>query len=313
MHNIMRFIRQNKKQIIKVALIVAFLFGFLQLLNYIVGRDSSEKTSNKETSEIYNETKGKVVSDKSAISGAKVSTSEIKKVSEIIEKFVENCNNHNTEEAYNMISDDCKEEIYPNLEDFETGYFENLFGNEKRTYSIEKLLENTYIVKFTGDLLATGRSGSDYSYQDYITVVEENGENKLNINKYIGKEEINKKSSSNDIETRVLYRKKYMDYEIYTMKIKNNTDGNILLDQLIDTDKIYLKDNNDTKHIAYSNEIVKDDLVIYQGHTNEIEIKFDNPYVSGRTIKSICFSEVVLNYNPNNKGGLNLIKLLVNV
>ena len=84
MHNIMRFIRQNKKQIIKVALIVAFLFGFLQLLNYIVGRDSSEKTSNKETSEIYNETKGKVVSDKSAISGAKVSTSEIKKVSEII-------------------------------------------------------------------------------------------------------------------------------------------------------------------------------------------------------------------------------------
>lgn len=313
MHNIMRFIRQNKKQIIKVALIVALVFALLQILNNISGRNFIEKNTNNKTSEIYNETKGKVVSDKSAVSGAKVSTSQIKRVNEIIEKFVENCNNHNTEEAYNMISDDCKEEIYPNLEDFETGYFENLFGNEKRTYSVENLLENTYIVKFTGDLLATGKSGSDFSYQDYITVVEENGESKLNINKYIGKEEIDKKSSSNNIETNVLYRKKYMDYEIYTMKVKNNTDGNILLDQLIDTDKIYLKDKNDTQHIAYTNEIIKDDLIIYQGHTNEINIKFDNPYVSGRTIKSICFSEVVLNYNPNNKGGLNLIKLLVNI
>ena len=311
MHNIMRFIRQNKKQIIKVALIVAFLFGFLQLLNYIVGRDSSEKTSNKETSEIYNETKGKVVSDKSAISGAKVSTSEIKKVSEIIEKFVENCNNHNTEEAYNMISDDCKEEIYPNLEDFETGYFENLFGNEKRTYSIEKLLENTYIVKFTGDLLATGRSGSDYSYQDYITVVEENGENKLNINKYIGKEEINKKSSSNDIETRVLYRKKYMDYEIYNVKVTNNSTGTILFDDEKKVDSIYLEDEKNVKENVLTGEVLYSDMIIESGHFKTYKFKFANAYSTSRKISAIVFERITMNYVEEEKN--DVIKMVIDI
>ena len=35
MHNIMRFIRQNKKQIIRIAVIAAFLFLILQILNYL--------------------------------------------------------------------------------------------------------------------------------------------------------------------------------------------------------------------------------------------------------------------------------------
>ena len=39
MHKFMRFVRQNKKKIIKVALIVAFLFGCLQLLNYVAKRN----------------------------------------------------------------------------------------------------------------------------------------------------------------------------------------------------------------------------------------------------------------------------------
>ena len=36
---------------------------------------------------------------------------------------------------------------------------------------------------------------------------------------------------------------------------------------------IYLKDTNDIKHKAINNEIIKEDLRVYEGHTNEITIK----------------------------------------
>lgn len=311
MHNLMRFIRQNKKKIIKVALIVAFLILMLQLLNYFAANQTSDYSNSK--SDIYNTSNGTIMSDRSAVTGGSISTSEINKVNNKIDEFVKYCNEHNTEEAYNMLSDSCKGELYPDINDFISNYYEPLFKEEKRNYSIENWTSNTYIVKFTGDLLATGKAANDSTYQDYITIVEENGQTKLNINKYIGREEINKKSNSDNIEAFVLYREKYMDYEVYTMQVTNNTGNTILLDQLAETNNIYLKDNNDTKHIAYSNEIVKDDLQIYNGHTNTIKIKFDNPYIVGRKIKSLCFSKIVLNYDVNNYAAYTTIKFSMNL
>lgn len=312
MHNLMRFIRQNKKQIIKVALIVAFLIGLLQLLNYLA-RQENKSSSGESKQDIYNTSNGTIISNKSAVSGGSISTSEIKKVNSEIEEFVKYCNENNIEEAYNMLSQSCKEELYQNINDFIEYYYEPLFKDERRTYTIENWTNNTYIVKFTGDLLATGKSASDFTYQDYITIVEEDGKTKLNINKYIGREEINKEYISDNIKAVVLYREKYMDYEVYEIKITNNTGNTILLDQLKETDNIYLKDSNETKHIAYTNEIIKDDLQIYEGHTNTIKIKFNNPYISDRRIKTLCFSKVVLNYDVNNKGAYDTIKFSINL
>ena len=312
MHKLMRCIRQNRKKIIKVALFVAFLIGLLQLLNSLSGQ--SNKSSSKGTkNNIYNTSNGTIISDKSAVSGGSIATSEIKKVNNEIEEFVKYCNEKNTEEAYNMISKSCKEELYPNIDKFITYYYEPLFKDETRTYTIENWVNDTYMVRFTGDLLATGKSANDFTYQDYITIVEENGESKLNINKYIGREEIKKEYNSNNIRVVVLYREKYMDYEVYEIKVTNNTGDTILLDQLAETDNIYLKDNNETRHIAYSNEIIKDDLQIYNGHTSNIKIKFKNPYISKRKIKTLCFSKVILNYDVDNYGAYNTIKLSINL
>ena len=316
MHNFKRFIRQNKKKIIKVVLIIAFLFGILQLLNYLakIGIiDTNSGLSKDTTDNIYKETNGTVVSSKSAVSGSKVSDNKIKSVNSTIEEFIKYCNNHNIQEAYNMLSNDCKQAIYQDIEKFQTNYYNILFGSESRTYTIENWTGDTYIVRMTGDILATGKSVNSSTYQDYITIQEENGENKLNINKYIGRQNINKTKSSDNIQMTVLYKEKYMDYEIYKIQVTNNTEGTILLDQLLDTDNIYLKDSKDTKHIAYSNELVKDDLKIYKGHTNEIEVKFNNPYIMGREVKSLCFSKIELNYDINNKAGFEEIKFSINL
>ena len=48
MHNIMRFIRQNKKQIIRIAVIAAFLFLILQILNYLTENNIPLCSNNEE-------------------------------------------------------------------------------------------------------------------------------------------------------------------------------------------------------------------------------------------------------------------------
>ena len=311
MHKFMRFVRQNKKNIIKVALIVAFLFGCLQLLNYVAKSNENQiEIKSNDKSDIKNETNGAIVSDKSAISGGSVSTTEIKKVSSKIEEFVGYCNEHDVEKAYDMLSDSCKEELYPSQEYFEENYYNQIFEKGKKTDSIENWTGNTYIVKFKGDLLATGKSSDGFKYQDYITIDEK--EKKLNINKYIGTEEINKSKTEDNIEITVISRAKYMDYEKYNIKIKNNTNGEILMDPVGTEASIYLKDTNDIKHKAMNNEIIKEDLRVYEGHTNEITIKFDNPYISGRNIKTLTFSQIQTNYGED-FSGLNIKKISVNI
>ena len=64
MHNIMRFIRQNKKQIIRIAVIAAFLFLILQILNYLTENNKNINVNNNKEQSVYEKTNGTVVSDK---------------------------------------------------------------------------------------------------------------------------------------------------------------------------------------------------------------------------------------------------------
>lgn len=310
MHNFLRYVRQNRKKIIKGALIIAFLILMLQLLNHFIKNNSED---NMTAIDIYNTSNGTIVSDKSAVSGGKLSVTELENVSNKISEFVDLCNNRRVEEAYNLVSNECKEELYQSMDDFVNNYYNALFSDGSREYTIENWTKDTYIVKFTEDLLATGKSINENSYSDYITIVDENGEKKLNINKFIDKEEINKTGENDNIKVEVLSRLKYFDYEIYELNVTNDTDNEILLDQLLDTETIYLKDNKDNRHYSYSNEIIKDDLRIFSGFTKRLKIKFDSPYITGRKINKLYFSEIVLNYDPNNYGSITTTNVFVNI
>ena len=263
MHNFMRYIRQNRKQIIGIAIFIAFLIIILQILNNL-SKNNSNMVSNTTSQNIFDKTNGVIRSDRTMVSGGSVSQTTIDSVNNLIKDFVEKCNNGKAEEAYNMLTNDCKEVLYPNYEDFYNNYYKNLFENNKKTYSIENWADDIFVVRYTADILSTGKSLENATYQDYITIVTQDDEKKLSINKYIGREQLNKENNSDNIKTEVLYKDVFMDYEIYNLKITNNTQKTILMDSLLKTDGIYLKDKNEIKHKAFSNELVKDDLTIYK-------------------------------------------------
>ena len=65
MYNLIRFYNQNRKKIIKIILVIVFIIGLIQLLDFFSKRENkNEEVSNEINNTKYSNT---VISDKSAI------------------------------------------------------------------------------------------------------------------------------------------------------------------------------------------------------------------------------------------------------
>ena len=203
MHNLIRYIRQNRKKIIGIAIIIAFLFIILQILNNL-SKNNKKIEMNTANQNIFDKTNGIIRSDRSMVSGGSVSEKTMKNVNETVKEFVDKCNENKPEEAYDMLTDNCKEAVYPNYEDFYENYYKNLFENNKKTYSIENWSRDIFIVRYTSDILSTGESIENKTYQDYITVVEKDGKIVKKVNDVQKDDELSIRLSDGQITTKVL-------------------------------------------------------------------------------------------------------------
>ncbi len=299
MYNLIRFFNQNRKKIITVILIIVFIIAVIQILNFI---SKQQKTSDLENIIIKNENYGdEVVSSKSPITGKSVPEDELKSASDVIKQFIEYCNNSNVESAYSLLTNECKEEMYPTLNDFNNIYFKYTFGGEKKTYTIENWIDNVYQVRITGDILSTGKIDNATTKQDYITIVEENNELKLNINKYVGRSNPDKVTEIDNIKFTITQVDTYMDYKEYNLLIENNSSNDILLDTSNDTKSIYLIDRNDKKTYFLSSEITPNQFVVQSKYKTNLKIKFAYEFASNNSLKNIVFSKSILNYDEYRK------------
>lgn len=299
MYNLIRFYNQNKKKIFKIILIIVFIFGILQLLNYltIIKSDKSMlDAENKTNSSIIDNKINSLVSDKSFVSGSTISSSKLEKDTNVINQFIDYCNKKDITSAYDLLTYECKEEMFPTIQDFYNIYYSNLFNGEKKFYTIENWVGDTYTVRVTSDILSTGNLSDNETRQDYITIVDNNGESKLNINSYIKRTILNKVTLDKNIKITVNAINTYMDYEVYNITIENNSNNTILLDTNDDTKSVYLLDNNNMKYYFYNNEIIQNKLILQSKFKTDLQIKFTNSYSSSRTIKNMVFTKMVLNY-----------------
>ncbi len=295
MYNLIRFFNQNRKKIIKIILIIVFIIGVIQVLNFISKRQNTSNVENIMTQNInYGD---EVISSKSPVTGKSVSKTDLKNASNIIKQFIDYCNNGDLESAYNLLTDECKEEMYPTLNDFKNIYFNYTFGGEKKTYTIENWLDNVYQVRITGDILSTGKIDNTVTKQDYVTIVEQDDGYKLNINSYVGRSKPNKVTKIDDIKVTVTQVDSYMDHKEYNLIVENNSSNDILLDTGDDTKSIFLLDTNDKKTYFLSNEIISNQLIVQSKYKTSLKIKFANAYASSNSLKNIVFTKVVLNYD----------------
>ena len=293
---ILTFYNNNKRKILLILIVIVILIALPRVLQFFTKGTENEPINLNETKNpVQNNLNTSVIeTEESVISGENLDTSQ-KTYVELIDNFVGACNNGNIEQAYGFLSTDCREELYPSMESFKDNYYNQVFHNGKKTALIKNWMNNIFKIDYTNDILSSGVYNEDENIQEYITVVDDNGNIKLNINNYIGKTEINRTTNYMNIQVKVLSKKIYMDYEIYTFEIQNNSKDGILLDDRQNIETMYIEDDSGNKCEAYTHELTNSMLTVPSGATRNINIKYYNKYSTNRVMQNVVFSKVILN------------------
>lgn len=306
MRNLIKFYYDNKLKILTIAGVIIFVIVILQIANQFARRNNEKSyneyvmntmTEKTESNSNKSNTNTSVAGERSAVTGEVLQEKEISVAQNTIEQFIAYCNNKEIEKAYNMLSKDCRSEVYKNLEMFETLYYkENFGGNVNKTAKIENWFGSTYTVYISSDIMATGKI-EDTRKRDYYTLVDEEGTIRLNINSFVKKENINKEKTENNITYKVISRNIYMDYEEYVVQIQNESENSILLDSMQSTKTIYLENEDFAKYYCYTNEIIGEFLKVNKGASTQLKLRFMRSYNSSQKNVSLVFSDIIMNYN----------------
>lgn len=312
MNRFIRWYNQNRKTIWKFVGIIALVIIVIQLFNYWSKIDNQKKlqeTNQIQTSNEIEEYNSIALDEKkSIITGEELSQNQLSEV-DTIDMFIEYCNNQQISEAYALLSEDCKQEMYSAEEIFKEAYYDKVFENSKKNIGVENWIDNIYKLNINDNFLATGKYSKENTKQDYITVVEENDTYKLNINNYIGKKEVNRSNEKNGIYIKVLEEKTYMDYQIFKISVKNNSENDIILDDKQDINAMYIEDDNGIQYSAYTHEIGEAELEVSPRETKEIEIKYYSKYGSEKEISKLVFSRMILDYKTSSPKYNNSIEI----
>lgn len=295
MHRLIRFYNQNRKEIWKVWGIILVIIFVLQLLNYSakkkVGNQKQELNYANNVSSYHDLD---LATNKSVLSGEQISEQKQDSI-KIIDSFFTYCNQQKIQEAYDLLTEQCKEEMFSSLPIFEERYCQKVLNGQKKNITVENWTGNIYKVTINDDFIATGEYSEKNKIQDFITVQD----NKLNINSYIGRTTLRTEKQLDDISIKIIQEDSYMDYVQYTFEVSNFSKKAVLLDTLENIDTMYIKDSNGVKYTAYSHELSKGNLLVDEGDKKQITIKFYSKFSSTRRIRKMVFSRFILDYNQD--------------
>lgn len=301
MYKIRRFYNSYKKNIWTIIGGLAAIILVLQLLN-----NNAEKRQieiNKRNNEINSSSNTTIYNNTPIISSDENYDKEkADKKIEVLETFLEKCNNQNVEEAYELLSDYCKTEMFSNMQEFKKEYIDSFFKT-KKTYNIQLWSSGEcYIYKITmyDDVLETG--STEKRINTYYTVIEENGNYKINVNNFVKKEVLNKEFENEYLKIKVINKYSYMDYEEYQIQIINKTDKTILMDGHRNSKSVYLVDTRGNIESSKINEIPRSLLIVDSASVITRNIEFYKSYTEEVDSKQIVFSDILFGYkNQNNK------------
>jgi len=280
---IIRFYENNKKAIIRTILICATVILVVQLLN-LWAKNANDRSNSSMKVQTYVETE-------SIINNKKVNTAIATENKSIIKKFVDYCNNGDIEQAYNLISDDCKNVNFKTIEEFRSNYFDIVFKKSK-TYTLDMWYtlgtSVTYKVDFKDNLLQTGGANVE-NYTDYITVVRgENNNIHLNILGFISIKEENKLYEDDKIKVEIKSKVENVQDVTYTIVCENKTDEIINLYDKKNEVNCYLLDEVENKYYADISGI----LQINENEEKTMQLQFNKTYNPDKTTRSINFTNV---------------------
>lgn len=307
---LLRLYNQNRGKIWTIIAIIIFILMMISLLNKVYEERNQQEMEQAEMEETPKYEK----ESETMVTGGNVGKEVREDFGDLISNFLTYCQNHEPEKAYGLLSEDCKEILYPTEEIFNKQYYESRFSSGPKRFSFQSYTSSDtyiYMIKIFPDMMATGMGTAEQYIQDYISIIKENENYKLNVNGFIGRININKKETKNNITIEVNKREIYMDYSIYAIKIKNDSENTILLDSRNKTNTMYVVDRNKIKFKAMLHENIDTDFEIASGEEKEIKVKFSDSYKEKIPIDQIVFSDIHTDINANEEE--EILKMEINL
>lgn len=279
MNKLIRIYNQNRIVIWIGVLAIIFVIVIIQLLNsFEKEKRLAKSNATLNSSNVVSNTTARYAQESdSLVSEGRVSDEYKNEFGDLINNFFNYCIKGQNSKAYELLSTDCKTELYPTLKSFEQSYCKNKFKNDKQFSFQSWTNTNAYVyrVKIFDDMLATGKSSSDDYIEEYVSIIEDDGY-KLSVDGYIGRVNLNSKSDNKYFLMNIKKTDIFMEYSLYKLTVTNKSENDILLDTQRSDDTICLFDNQQVKYNSYIYELTQDDLLIKAGESKDIEIKFNN-------------------------------------
>ena len=297
--NIRRMLNKNRYQILIIIIAIILFFLIKGLLNQIAKQNLAQTANQVDINNtVISQTPNKP--EETLIVGKDIQKEEQVKNEEIIKQFVTYCNEQKIEQAYNLLTDECKEVVfYSNIENFKKNYVERIFTTTK-IYHLQSWMNyyaTTYRIRILDDILSTGQSADvENTIEDYYTIVQVGNQYKLNINGYIGRIALGYMQEQDGITITLGYKDMFKEYETYQIECKNTTSNSIALDSKEKLDTTYLIGSNDSHYTAFTYEIEDTRLVIPPRTTKKISIRFNKIYSNQVVMRRMQLSDIILNY-----------------
>lgn len=301
MNNFIRFINKNQKVIFYVILIAVFALLVIYSLNYYYTKKEEENQKNM--------LENKITTENGYANEVNITMDNIKDettkelsnntIENTMKLFVNYCNSGDSENAYNMLTEECKDALkYFDAKTFKEFYIDLRFA-EPQEYSLTKWsVDNDRtlcLITFNGDLMATG--GAKYSAnEEYYTFVKEDGKYKINVNNYVYGENKNTRYKFDNVDVKVNDINAYTKYEEITIEITNTSDKTIAFAGYENDNSVYLTNAKGTIYSSMNSEFDEKDVVVQAGETKEVTIRFNKMYNASNKATKMVFSKVILDY-----------------
>lgn len=290
--NIKRIIDKNGKLIWYIAIIIVFILFAIKSLNSYYEQDEQKKQM--ELSEYIDNDQ----SENEIINYSTESTT----VKKTLASFVNYCNKREIENAYKMLTEECKNAMFPTIEYFEQIYINTIY-NVERTFDVAKWAtdgnNSIYLVTLYADILATG-GAENYTQEYYTFVKDDNGIYKLNINNYIYGQEKNIEKTINNIKVKIGHVDIYEEYESATITIINKRDKKVCLTGNSYSENIYLQNSNGVTYSSLNSDFDKKTIVLEPNEEQTFIVQFNKEYSASNKAQYLVLSDIILDYETDN-------------
>ena len=226
--------------------------------------------------------------------GGSVPNSQKQSVNETLDTYLNYCKNKDYDNAFNMLTNDCKAYLYNNdINEFKK-YASNVF-EKFNNYSYVQNYSNqdkVYIYEVTilnNDILSTGTTGGYEKYQEKITIIEEDGVKKIANQGYITHEKLSREAEDDFMRVKVKCKDMSYSRVSYTIEVRNKTDKTIVIADYNAGKEVTL--NIEGEYQLATNLAIQESI-IKPGETKELEYIFDKFYDSKREDTQINFNYV---------------------